>query len=75
MEGGSCDYEAFNEMAYIDARDGSNLLKSALHPEQYSRYEWEIDKRASVSMDEFDFIMTGDYRFLDEDEEQDDRRH
>jgi hypothetical protein len=75
VEGGPCDYEAFNEMAYIDARDGSNLLKSALRPEQYGRYESEIDKRPSVSMDEFDFIMTGDYRFLDEDEEQDDRRY
>ena len=75
VEGGPCDYEAFNEMAYIDARDSSNLLKYALRPEQYDRYEWGIDKRPSVSMDEFDFIMTGDYRFLDEDEEQDDRRY
>ena len=56
-------------MAYIDARDGRDLLKSALRPEQYSRYEWETDKRPSVSMDEFDFILSGDYRFLDEDEE------
>ena len=75
VEGGPCDYDAFNEMAYIDARDGSNLLKSALQSEQYSRHEWEINKRPSVSMDEFDFIMTGDYRFLDEDEEQYDRRY
>lgn len=75
LEDGPCDYEAFNELAHLDARDSSNLMKYALRPEQYSRYEGEIDKRPSVSMDEFDFIMTGDYRFLDEDEEQDDRRY
>lgn len=60
-----CDYEAFNELAHIDARDSTNLVETALRHEQYSRYEWEIDKRPHVTRNEFDFIMTGDYRHLD----------
>lgn len=69
MEAEDCEYDAFNELAYLDARDGSDLLKTALRKGQYSRYEWEIDKRPHVTRKEFDFIMTGDYRILDEDEE------
>lgn len=64
-----CEYDAFNELAHLDARDSSDLLKTALRKDQYSRYEWEIDKRPHVTRKEFDFIMTGDYRILDEDEE------
>lgn len=64
-----CEYDAFNELAHLDTRDSSNMLESALRKDQYSRYEWEIDKRPHVSRKEFDFIMTGDYRYLDEDEE------
>lgn len=64
-----CEYDAFNELAHIDARDSTNLVETALRKEQYSRYEWEIDKRPHVTRKEFDFIMTGDYRILDEDEE------
>lgn len=69
VEGDDCDYDAFNELAHLDARDSSNMLESALRKDQYSRYEWEIDKRPHVTRKEFDFIMTGDYRILDEDEE------
>ena len=61
-----CEYDAFNELAHIDARDSTNLVETALRKEQYSRYEWEIDKRPHVTRNEFDFIMTGDYRCLDE---------
>ena len=65
VEGDDCDYEAFNELAYIDARDISNLVEQALRHEQYSRHAWEIDGRSHVTRNEFDFIMTGDYRHLD----------
>ena len=65
VEGDDCDYEAFNELAYIDARDSSNLVEQALRHEQYSRHAWEIDGRPHVTRNEFDFIMTGDYRHLD----------
>ena len=68
VDGDDCAREAFNEMAYLDNRDSSNLLETALSHAQYSRYEWEIDKRPHVTRKEFDFIMTGDYRILDEDE-------
>lgn len=61
-----CEYDAFNELAHLDARDSSDLLKTALRKDQYSRYEWEIDKRPHVTRNEFDFIMTGEYRILDE---------
>lgn len=65
VEGYDCDYEAFNELAYIDAWDSSNLVEQALRHEQYSRHAWEIDGRSHVTRNEFDFIMTGDYRHLD----------
>ena len=64
-----CEYDAFNELAYLDAQDSTNLVETALRHEQYSRYEWEIDKRPHVTRNEFDFIMTGDYRLLDESDE------
>ena len=64
-----CEYDAFNELAHLDARDSSDMLKTALRKEQYSRYVWEIDKRPHLTRNEFDFIMTGDYHLLDESDE------
>ena len=68
VEGDDCAREAFNELAYLDNRDSSNLLETALSHAQFSRWSWEIDRRSSITEDELNFILSGDYSLvLDED--------
>ena len=64
VEGDDCAREAFNELAYLDNRDSRNLLETALTHAQFSRWAWEIDRRSSITEDELNFILSGDYSLV-----------